>query len=169
MTYDPDSTPNQNPEIEEAQHYWRLGYASQMNGDLEEAIALYRKSIDIHPTAEAHTYLGWTYSFQGKLEEAIDECKIAIDIDPDFGNPYNDIGSYMMRMGKFEEAIPWLEIACNARRYEARYYPHFNLGRVYERLGDIPQALEEYRHAVAIDPNYKQALQAIERLEAWMN
>jgi len=27
------------------------------------------------------------------LEEATAECLRAIEIDPDFGNPYNDIGS----------------------------------------------------------------------------
>src|SRR2546430_7197875 len=53
---------------------------------------LYQQSIDVHPTAEAHTFLGWTLSFQGRLEEATRECLKAIEVDPDFGNPYNDIG-----------------------------------------------------------------------------
>lgn len=166
---DSERTPMSNSIIEEAQRYFRMAYASQMNGDLAEAIALYKKSIDLHPTAEAHTFLGWTYSFRDDLEAAIAECKIAIGIDPDFGNPYNDIGAYLIRQGKFEEAIPWLEIACNASRYDARYYPHFNLGRVYERLGDIPLAMEEYSRAAAVDAGYKPALQAVERLQAWMN
>ena len=120
-------------EKEEARRYFQQAYSLQMNGNLDEAIDLYRKSISLHPTAEAHTFLGWSYSYKGDLKEAIDQCKIAIDLDPDFGNPYNDIGAYMIRMGKFEEAIPWLEMAINAVRYDARHYPHFNLGRVYER------------------------------------
>ncbi|NIO09761.1 MAG: tetratricopeptide repeat protein, partial [Deltaproteobacteria bacterium] len=45
------------------------------------------------PTAEAYTFLGWTYSFMGQLNEAIEECQRAITLDPDFGNPYNDIGA----------------------------------------------------------------------------
>ena len=69
----------------------------QMAGDLEAAIRLYKESITLHPTADAHTYLGWTYSFQGRIEEAIAQCEIAIEIDPDFGNPYNDIGVYLMQ------------------------------------------------------------------------
>ena len=156
-------------EKEEARRYFQQAYSLQMNGNLDEAIDLYRKSISLHPTAEAHTFLGWSYSYKGDLKEAIDQCKIAIDLDPDFGNPYNDIGAYMIRMGKFEEAIPWLEMAINAVRYDARHYPHFNLGRVYERLGDILDALAEYRKAAELEPEYKAALQAAERLQAWMN
>jgi Tfp pilus assembly protein PilF len=155
--------------LEEAQRYFKMAYTSQMNGDLNEAIELYRKSIELHPTAEAHTFLGWTYSFQGNFEAAIEECKTAIRVDPDFGNPYNDIGAYMIKQGKFEQAIPWLELACTAPRYDAKFYPHYNLGRVHERLGDVLEAIDEYRKAAEIDPEYQPALQAAERLQAWMN
>lgn len=154
---------------EEAQRYFREAYASQMNGNLAEAIFLYKKSIALHPTAEAHTFLGWTYSFQGDYDAAIAECKTAIGLDPEFGNPYNDIGAYMIRKGEFEEAITWLELACNAPRYDARYYPHYNLGRVYERLGDVYTAIAEYDAAATIEPNYQPALQAAERLRASLN
>jgi len=63
-----------------------------MQGELDPAIELYRRSIEVCPTAEAHTFLGWTYSFQGRLDEARAECLKAIEVDPHFGNPYNDIG-----------------------------------------------------------------------------
>src|SRR5207253_3118147 len=78
---------------------WREAYRQQIAGDLEGAIETYRRSIAMCPTAEAHTFLGWTYSFQGRLEEATAECLRAIEVDPDFGNPYNDIGVYLMQQG----------------------------------------------------------------------
>ncbi len=154
---------------EEAERYWRLGYSSQMNGRLDEAIELYQKSIDVYPTAEAYTFLGWTYSFQGQLDDAIEQCERAIEIDPDFGNPYNDIGAYLMKKGKYEESISWFEQACSAPRYESRHFPHFNLGRVLERLGDVIGAISQYDEAAHLEPGYKSALQASERLRAWMN
>ena len=52
-------------------------------------------------------------------------------MDPDFGNPYNDIGAYLIQMGRLDEAIPWLEKATRAPRYEAPHFPRFNLGRAY--------------------------------------
>ncbi len=74
-------------------HAWEVlqdAYQAQMEGDYDRAVELYHSSLELHPTAEAHTFLGWTYHFQGKLEDAIAECRRAIEIDPDFGNPYND-------------------------------------------------------------------------------
>src|SRR5205809_4684334 len=68
-------------------------YQAQMEGDYDRAVELYQSSLELHPTAEAHTFLGWTYHFQGRIEEAIAECRLAIEIDPEFGNPYNDIGA----------------------------------------------------------------------------
>jgi len=78
---------------------WELlqdAYQAQMEGDYERAVDLYKSSLELHPTAEAHTFLGWAYHFQGKLDQAIAECRTAIDIDPEFGNPYNDIGAYLI-------------------------------------------------------------------------
>ena len=138
----------------------------QMAGDLEEAIRLYKESIDLYPTADAHTYLGWTYSFQGKIEEAIAECETAISIDPEFGNPYNDIGVYFMQEEKPDEAIPWLEKAKKASRYEPRHFPYLNLGRIYAVKGMINKALEEFRGALRFNEGDPLALQAIEELES---
>src|SRR6185369_5996624 len=92
--------------FDRATEIWREAYRHQMQGELDRAIELYRRSIDMCPTAEAHTFLGWTYSFQGRLDEATQECMRAIEVDPDFGNPYNDIGVYLMQQDKLDEAIP---------------------------------------------------------------
>src|SRR5207253_8419965 len=40
-----------------------------------------------------------------------EECKKAIAVDPTFGNPYNDIGAYLIERGEHAQAIPWLEKA----------------------------------------------------------
>src|SRR5580765_7415390 len=96
--------------LDESKNYLNKAYALQMNGKFEEAILNYKKSLEIFPTAEAHTFLGWTYSFLGDLDRAIEECKKAIAIEPDYGNPYNDIGAYLIQQGKSDEAITWLEL-----------------------------------------------------------
>lgn len=160
---------NEKENIERAVQLFHEAYRRQMEGELEEAINLYRESIHCYPTAEAYTFLGWTLSFQGQYEDAIEECKKAIAVDPDFGNPYNDIGAYLINLGKLDEAIPWLEKAMQAGRYEAYHYPHCNLGRVYLAKGMLKKALEEFEKALAIEPNYTFARQAAEAIQQQLN
>lgn len=150
--------------IEKAKQIFREAYHRQSEGELDAAVRLYRESIHCHPTAEAYTFLGWAYSFQGRYEDAIEECKKAIETDPAFGNPYNDIGAYLINLGQLDEAIPWLEKAVTAPRYESYHYPHCNLGRVYMAKGMLKKALEEFEKALTIEPNYLFARQAVEAI-----
>lgn len=153
----------------EAWEHFQKAYEHQMKGELEEAVAHYKRSIDAHPTAEAYTFLGWTYSFMGRLDEAIEECHRAIHVDPEFGNPYNDIGAYLIEKGQFDDAVPWFERAMQAKRYESPAFPHLNLGRVYERNGEWDKAIECYKKALALNPNYILAKKALSRLISSMN
>lgn len=155
--------------LEHAEFYFKEGYRFQMNGDLEGAIGAYIRSIEMYPTAEAHTFLGWAYSFQGRIDEAIKECETAIQIDPDFGNPYNDIGVYLIEKGEYDEAVPWLQKAMEAKRYEPRHYPHMNMGRVLVRKGQYQEAIRELKKALAIEPNYPAARIELHKLLGMLN
>jgi len=155
--------------IELASEYFNKAYQLHISGNIKEAIEAYKKSINYYPTPKAHTFLGWAFSLNGKFEEAIDECKIAIDLDPDYGNPYNDIGSYLINLEQYDEAIYWLKKAIEALDYEPRYYPYYNLGRIYEKKGDWYSALHHYAEALKLNPNYELARNAFIRLTAMMN
>ncbi|MGH9536186.1 MAG: tetratricopeptide repeat protein [Terriglobales bacterium] len=144
-------------------------YALQMEGSLEEAIRLYSRSIEAYPTAEAYTFRGWTYSFLGDFNRAIEECLRAIEVDPAYGNPYNDIGAYLIEQGRWNEAISWLERATRAPRYDHTCFAHFNLGRVFERRQDFGGAERHYERALETDPGYRPARLALRRLRANWN
>ena len=154
---------------EQSLRYFQKGYEAQMQGDLDAAMEFYTRSIDIMPTAEAHTFRGWAWSFQGDYERAIAECHRAIEVDPDFGNPYNDIGAYLIEVGRHEEAIPWLKKAMTAKRYDPRHYPHFNLGRVYVKQMKIQEAIREIRAALELEPRYVVARKELHRLLGMLN
>jgi len=155
--------------ISKAQEYLEKAYKLQMDGNYEEAIRNYKLSIDYFPTAEAHTFLGWAYSFLGDLDKAIEECKTAIDIDVDYGNPYNDIGSYLIQQGSYDEAITWLEMALKAKRYDSYHYAHLNLGRAYELKGLWFEAIEEYKTAMKQSPKYDLAKKLYYTLQGKLN
>lgn len=155
--------------LELATEYFNKGYQLHMSGNINEAIEAYKKSINYYPTPKAHTFLGWAFSLNGRYEEAIEECKIAIDLDPDYGNPYNDIGSYLINLERYDDAIYWLEKAIEAPDYEPRYFPYYNLGRIYEKKGLWYTALKYYSDAMKINPNYELAKSAFVRLTAILN
>ena len=153
----------------ESVKFFQQAYDAHIHGDFETAVALYKKSIEAFPTPETFTFLGWALSFLNRYEEAIQFCKKAIQLDPDFGNPYNDIGAYLIEMEKLDEAIPYFEKALRANRYDAYHFPHYNLGRVYEKKGMIKKAREAYQKALQENPDYVVAQEAIDDLQFVLN
>ena len=140
-----------------------------MNNDLDRAVDLYTKSIEVFPTAEAYTFRGWAFNAMGRVDDAIAECHRAIEVDPTFGNPYNDIGAYLIAKGELDEAIEWLEKAKNAPRYEPRHYPFMNLGKIYAAKGMVNRAIEEFEGALELAPGDPGCMSALSQLRALLN
>ncbi len=139
-------------------------HALHLNGETAKAIPIYAKSIRLCPTAEAHCNLGWAYSAHDRFDLAIKECVKSIGIDPDYGNPYNDIGSYLVSQGKFEEAVVWFERAKRARNYDSKHYPYMNLGRVYMARGWALRAIQEFEKALVLRPGEPSCVEALAKL-----
>lgn len=154
---------------ERALKLFERAYECQREGDLEGAERLYQASIAESPTAEAYTFLGWVYGMQRRLDEAIVECKRAIAVDPTFGNPYNDIGAYLVELDREEEAIPWFQRATQVPRYASRHFPHMNLARIYEGRGRYLEALAELTRAAAESPDHAPITSAIRRIQSRVN
>jgi Tfp pilus assembly protein PilF len=154
---------------EEARDHFERGYRAQMDGRLDEAVECYKRSLAIHQSAEAHTFIGWALSHQGRHAEAIAECREAITVDPTFGNPYNDIGAYLVELGRDDEAVEWLERAKSAPRYEPRHYPYLNLASIYARHHKVREAIAELQGALAIEPEHRAARQELHRLIGLLN
>lgn len=146
----------------EAYRLWEQGYILHLLGEFERSILAFRRSIDAYPTAEAHTFLGWSLSKLGRLEEAIAECKQAIALDPDYGNPYNDIGVYLIALGRPDEAVPWLKKAMEAKRYCCYEFAHFNYGRIMLMKGRVIEARRAFERALQHNPDYLPAQKGLE-------
>ena len=154
------------PDEVRAYALWQQGYLLHLNGRYRAAVDSFRQSIEILPTAEGHTFLGWSLSKLGHIEEALAECRKAIALDPDYGNPYNDIGVYLIELGRPDEAIPWLEKAISAKRYCCYQFAHYNLGRVRLVQGNLDAARRSFEQALRHDPDYLPARVALEVLDA---
>jgi Tfp pilus assembly protein PilF len=162
----PVNVPDQSPR-EKALRLWEEGFSLQRGGDIDGALAKYRASIEVTPTAEAHTFIGWVLSFRGDVDGAIRECQCAIAVDPDYGNPYNDIGVYLMSKGDLDDAIGWFELAKRAVRYEPRHYPFVNLGRLYAKKGKVVRAIDELEKALELNPGDTATRAALAKLRTY--
>src|SRR2546427_580652 len=148
-----------------ARRAFQAAYILQSAGELERAADAYERSIRLEATAEAHTFHGWALSFMGRYDAAIEECKRAIEVDPSFGNPYNDIGAYLIELERLDEAIPWLQRAISAPRYCCYFYAHTNLARVYLQKGLREKARKALRQALDVNPEYEPAQELLRRIE----
>lgn len=148
-----------------AEELYNTGYLLTLLGAYDRALKLYDESLAIRPTAEAYTFKGWTYGQMGQYERAIEEAQKAIRVDPDFGNPYNDIGVYLIELAREDEAVAYLEKAKAAKRYCCYQFPHFNLGRIYLKKKLYEKARDEFKQALDIDPSYEPAQAGLELLK----
>ena len=155
--------------LKRAQKLLQAGLEAVATGNLRLAREHFQASAEACPTADALTYWGWMEHRLGDTGRAIELCEQAIEQDPDFGNPYNDIGSYLLALGDLDGAIPWLERATQAKRYEPRHYPHLNLGRIYLAKHMPVKALHEFESALGYCPGEPEIVETIARLRQSIN
>jgi len=153
----------------EARQLFQEAYQAQLAQNYDSAIGLYQRSIETYPTAEAHTFLGWVYSFQNRYNEAIAECLEATRVDETLGNPYHDLGSYLLAKGDSYGCVRWFKRALFAPRYDSYAFPHFNLGRVYEMRRKYLDAARHYTLALEQQPGFTEAATALRRMQATLN
>jgi len=140
------------------------GHRLAGTGDPRGALRCFEESAGWEASADALTYQAWMHSLLGQGDRAERLCLRAIEMDPEFGNPYNDLGTLCLQRRDVDAAISWFERAKRARRYEPRHFPFVNLGRLYLALGRPREALTEFEGAFALSPGSEDIRGAIERL-----
>ena len=129
-----------------------LGTALAAEGKKEEAIAHYRKAIEINPTFTiAHLNLGAALVAQGRIEEAL----AAIKMNPNQEEAHFHLGVVLAAQGRNEEAIAHYlaAIKINPNYDDA----HYNLANLFMKQGKIEEAIAHYRQAIKINPDHADA------------
>ncbi|MFX3675776.1 MAG: tetratricopeptide repeat protein [bacterium] len=131
----------------------------------QEAMEAFEKASELKETAEVLTLMGWALSQMNQIEKAKGLCLQAIKLDPDYGPPYNDLGTYLLNEGQATEALKWFELAKNASLNQNKEYPFINAGRAYLAKKDVMKALEQFEIALEIAPYHEELKATVAKLK----
>lgn len=99
----------------------------------------------------------------GQVDDAIETLKRAARADPEdarthcyLGAAYNQKHDKLHAIAEFEECL----------RLEETPKAYYNLGRIYESVHRVDEAVRQYRMAVELDPDYSPATQALQKLHS---
>jgi tetratricopeptide (TPR) repeat protein len=138
---------------------FQLAYAQWQNGQCDAAAANYERVSQLEK-ADERLLIDWAYALEcaGKPDDAVGKVREAIKIQPS-AHSYAVIGMIYGKHGRADEALEALSSAEKAD-------PNFDMtyvyrGNVFASRGQMPEAANEYRRALAINANNTAAQQGL--------
>jgi serine/threonine protein kinase/tetratricopeptide (TPR) repeat protein len=127
------------------------------SGDSLEAAELMERALEIEPTRVA-TYwaFGGGLRRAGRLEDAVRVYKRAIEIDSTYRGAHNQLCYTYNEMGDFEKALEAADNYVRSLPNEPDAYD--TRGDIYAYNGRLNQAIENYRKALEVDPEFTNSL-----------
>ena len=154
-----------------ARFFFDYGAAADQAGFYDKAAELLRRSIALDPgnAAEAYNYLGYMFADHNmRLDEAEEAVKQALLLDPNNGAYLDSLGWVHYRKGRYEEALrELLRAAQSLTRDDPVVFDH--IGDTHAKMNRVPQALEYWQKAIALDPGNKALADKIESTKTKMS
>ncbi len=125
-------------------------------GRHEEALALIRQAITLHPDEARHHFtLGAIQRLRGHLRDAASAYQRAIALRPDFVEALYNVGMIHLRLDQLDEALAAFRRALRCRPDLAS--AQLNIGNILHRQGLLHEAAEAFRNAIRLQPGYVEA------------
>lgn len=139
-------------EPEHADSLHLLGVLALQTGNLDAALALVQRAVDLRPDAPAcRNNLGQVLERLGRDDEAARCYEAAIELDPGYAEAHNNLGLIRHRHDRLTEADALYR---KAIELDERYAePHTNRGNLLKDGGEIGAALDCYRRAIELRPD----------------
>jgi tetratricopeptide (TPR) repeat protein len=136
--------------------HYNLGVHLDGQGRWDEAIAHYRRALELKPDfAEAHYNWGVNLARQGRWADAIARYEHALRLKPDHAEAHVNWGVALAREGHWDAAIAHYARALELKPAFAA--AHNNWGSALARQGRWREAAAHYREAVRIKPDLAEA------------
>ncbi|MEO8417310.1 MAG: tetratricopeptide repeat protein [Methylophilaceae bacterium] len=99
--------------------------------------------------------VAWNFFHQGLVSEAEANCHAVLQLKPRHADALHLLGVLALQMGKAAEAVDLISKAIQQDIKNPVCYS--NLGLAYHEQGQLPEAIKQYRRAIAIKPDYADA------------
>src|SRR5258708_6077285 len=134
-----------------------LGIVLSQKGDIDEAIAHYRKTLEMSPDfAEADYNLGNALLQKGEIDAAILLCQRAVTIQPNDPEAQVALGNALFKKRLVDEAILHCRAVLSTQPEHAD--AHTVLANAFLQKGEIGNAIEQYKKTLEIAPRSVPAL-----------
>jgi tetratricopeptide (TPR) repeat protein len=100
----------------------------------------------------AHHRLAGSYRSEGRVYQAIEEYNKVISLDPSFGWAINELGYMHADAGDFERAAECFQRYASAFPHDAN--PVDSMGELLFRMGRLDEAIERYKRALELKPDF---------------
>lgn len=154
----------------------RLGDAYDAAGRADDAVAAYKRAIELKPSFAYYNNLGGIYGRAGKIDEASASYQKAAELDPaQAAQAWRNFGITMYNANKYKDAIEPLKKSTELDPKNPQSW--YLLGTVlvgsmgFKKVGDKdvpdvqPGTVEAYQHAIDLDPNGPWGQQAKQGLD----
>ncbi|HSU53468.1 MAG TPA: tetratricopeptide repeat protein [Candidatus Dormibacteraeota bacterium] len=128
-----------------------LGFYLSAKGKTQDAMAEYRKALEINPLYEdALNNMGYALAGQKKYQEAIGFYEAALRIRPKHTEVHNNLGNALADIGQVDEAIKHYRIVLEQNPEHAD--AHNNLGIALAMKGQFDEAVGHFHAAMRLKP-----------------
>ena len=123
-----------------------------------------RRRVQEDPASIAFAQLAEELRRAGRLEEAVAECRSGLANHPSFVSARVTLGRALLEIGQLEDAQAELETVLGAA--PGSFTALRALGEIYQRRSLVPQALAQFRKALALryDPDLQQTVDELARI-----
>jgi len=126
-------------------------------------LALQQERLSRRDKAATHTNRGILHMRSGNNTKALRDYQKSLDLMPDLKEAKINLGAAFYNLKRYPEALSALNEGVGSESVSARAIGHYNRGLTHEKLGDLQKAYEDFRTALTLEPDFKQAADQMSR------
>ncbi len=132
--------------------YLDLAVAYLAEEDTANAKEAIKKALELDDrNPRVYTTLAHLFQYEGEDELAEEQFKKAIRLDPKYPPARNNYGVYLIRKGRYAEALQQLQVVAESPLYERRHIAYENMGIAASELGQTGDAVRYFEKALQIN------------------